>query len=76
MKVRTSVTLSEDIVAALEERAERGEDRSELIEVALRRFLTPTSRAEDGARDLEIIERRADDLNREAEDVLEYQILP
>ncbi len=76
MKVRTSITLSEDIVAVLEERAEREEDRSELIEIALRQFLTPTTREEDSARDLEIIERRANDLNREAEDVLEYQILP
>jgi hypothetical protein len=34
------------------------------------------ARNETNARDLEAINRRADRLNREAQDVLDYQVIP
>ena len=49
------------------------ESRSEVIERLLReRFVQMRKRARD-LRDLEIINRNADRLNEEAEDVLKYQ---
>jgi len=74
MKVKTSITLSEDIVARLDQLACGGESRSELIERLLREsFLEMERRARD-SKDLEVINRNADELNKEADDVLGFQV--
>jgi metal-responsive CopG/Arc/MetJ family transcriptional regulator len=73
MRVKTSVTLSEEIVRALDRAAGKGSNRSRLIEEAVRDYLARPGRAAREARDLEILNRSADTLNREAQDVLEYQ---
>ena len=46
--------------------------RSDFIETAVWAFIAQLIRDEQNARDLEIINRRARSLNREARDVLEY----
>ncbi len=76
MKVTTSVQLSEDLLEAIDERARhRNEDRSSVIEEAVRAFIV--YRAPEGAMtDLDILNRHADELNLEAEDVLAYQVIP
>ncbi len=76
MKVKTSITLSRDILDAIDARAGRGRGRSEFIETALRAFLDRARRDERNARDMEILNRRAGRLNREAADVLAYQVIP
>lgn len=76
MKVKTSITLSSDLVAAIDARAERGRGRSEFIECAVRAFLDRERREEQKARDIDILNRRAERLNREAADVLGYQVIP
>ena len=76
MKVKTSITLSSEILDAVDARTGRGRSRSQFIESALRTFLDQTVRAERNARDIEILNRRADRLNREAADVLTYQVIP
>ena len=76
MKVKTSITLSPDILEAVDAQAGRGRTRSEFIEAALRAFLAQTRRHERNARDLDILNRRAEQLNREAADVLTYQVIP
>jgi metal-responsive CopG/Arc/MetJ family transcriptional regulator len=73
MKVKTSITLSEEVVAAVDQLAGASRNRSGVIETALRRYLAQVKRDEQDRRDLEIINRRADRLNREAEDVLAFQ---
>ena len=74
MKVKTSITLSEDLVEAVDRRArQQDRNRSDFIETAIRVYIEQLARNERNARDLEILDRRADDLNREAADVLEYQ---
>lgn len=74
MKVKISVTLSEDIVQAVDQIANGEESRSEVIERLLReRFVQIRRRARD-LRDLEIINRNANRLNEEAEDILRYQV--
>ena len=48
--------------------------RSALIEQAVRDFLTAQAKRTRDAQDLEILNRRAEMLNVEAEDVLSYQV--
>ena len=74
MKVKTSITLSEDIVQTLEKQAKQGESRSEQIERLLRERLTQKEHQQREARDIELINKHADELNEEATDVLEYQV--
>ncbi|HWM91795.1 MAG TPA: ribbon-helix-helix protein, CopG family [Thermoanaerobaculia bacterium] len=75
MKVQTLVSLSEDLVADLDSRTRDSQDRSEIVEAALRAYLAQPRRGED-ASDLEIINSHAAELNEEAADVLEYQVIP
>ena len=75
MKIETTVALSEDLIAALDSRSEGPQDRSAIVEAALRAYLAWPQRGEDAA-DLEIINSQATELNEEAADVLEYQVIP
>jgi hypothetical protein len=75
MKIETTVFLSEELAAALGTRAPDPVHRSELVEAALREYL-PLIEKRDPARDLEIINTHAEELNQEAEDVLSYQVIP
>jgi metal-responsive CopG/Arc/MetJ family transcriptional regulator len=76
MKVKTSVTLSRALLDAIDARTGRARGRSEFIEAAVKAFLDKSIRAERAARDLEILNKRAIRLNREAADVLAYQVSP
>jgi metal-responsive CopG/Arc/MetJ family transcriptional regulator len=77
MKIKTSITLSEDVLKAVDKRTrQQKKTRSDFIEGALRAFIQQLIREEQNARDLEIINRNADALNKEAAEVLEYQVLP
>jgi metal-responsive CopG/Arc/MetJ family transcriptional regulator len=72
MKVKTSVTLSEDLLEAVDALA-RSSSRSEVIEHAVRDYLAARARAARDARDLEILNRLADAYNTETADLLTYQ---
>ena len=74
MKIKTSVTLSDDLLTALARCTGLFRSRSEFLETAAWAYLRRIPRDERGARDLEILNRRADRLNEEAEDVLAYQV--
>ena len=76
MKVKTSVAISEEVLAAIDEIAGRPGNRSRVVERALVEFVQRRQRLAREARDLEIIDDNADELNREAEDVLAYQVEP
>jgi len=73
MKVKTSITLSEDIVETVDRLAGESRNRSEFIELALRDYIARRVRDEQNARDLAIINRRHKRLNKEAGDVLLFQ---
>jgi metal-responsive CopG/Arc/MetJ family transcriptional regulator len=75
VKVSTTVSLSEELVTALTNRAPDPKDRSDLVEAALKDYLLRLRRR-DSSRDLEIINAHAAELNEEAEDVLSYQVIP
>lgn len=73
MKLKTSVTLSEDLVRTIDRVARSGESRSQTIERVLREGLAASARRVRDRRELELINRHADQLNAEAADVLGYQ---
>lgn len=76
MRKEVRVSLSSDLVAALDAKLKDREDASEFIEEPVRRSLARQTHDEDSERDIEIINRNAHQLNEEAEDVLGYQALP
>jgi metal-responsive CopG/Arc/MetJ family transcriptional regulator len=76
MKSKTSITLSRDVLARIDRLTGATRSRSAFIERVLRRYLAERARAARNARDLELINKAADELNAEAEGVLRYQTLP
>jgi hypothetical protein len=74
MKTKTSITLSEDVLTVVDQRA-TGQSRSEFTETVLWAYIAQLARNERNARDLDIINRNADRLNQEAADVLTYQVI-
>ena len=72
MKSKTSITLSEDLVKAIDELTPEGKSRSETIEQLLRESFAARERRARDLEDLEAINRHASELNEEAEDVLTY----
>ena len=74
MKVKTSVTLSPETLRAIDEIAGELLNRSRVIEQAVLEFIERRRRADRDARDLEILNRSADALNQEVEDILAYQV--
>lgn len=72
MKAKTSITLSEDLLAAIDRLAD-GVPRSAFIERVLRAFVRRQERARADARDLALLNRHAEQLNAEAAAVLDYQ---
>jgi metal-responsive CopG/Arc/MetJ family transcriptional regulator len=73
MKTKTSITLSADVLKAIDKLSGESKNRSAFIETAVRAYIAQMSRRERNMRDLEIINQRADRLNQEALDVLAYQ---
>lgn len=73
MRVKTSITLPKDLLSRLD-RVDK--NRSALLERAALAYLAHLERQARDQRDLEILDRHAERLNREAHDTLEYQKLP
>jgi metal-responsive CopG/Arc/MetJ family transcriptional regulator len=74
MKVKTSITLSALTIKAVDELAGPGMARSRVIEQAVLEFVQRRRRQLREQNDLEILNRSADRLNREIEDVLAFQV--
>ena len=73
MKVKTSITLPEDLLRRLDR---VDSNRSALLERAALAYLAQLDRQTRNQRDIGIINRNAGRLNREAKDTLEYQQIP
>jgi metal-responsive CopG/Arc/MetJ family transcriptional regulator len=73
VRVKTSVTFSADLLARLD-RIDK--NRSALLERAAIAYLAHLERLDRDRKDIEIINRNASRLNREAQETLEYQQLP
>jgi metal-responsive CopG/Arc/MetJ family transcriptional regulator len=74
MKEKTSITLSKDVLQGID-RIAGSKSRSAFIEAVLTQYLRRQARAQVEARDLELINKAADELNAEVEDVLRYQAI-
>jgi len=73
MKVKTSLTLSDDLVEALDRMAGPDVSRSAFVESILRDFVESQARAKRHAKDVAAINRHAAYLNAEALDILTFQ---
>ena len=73
MKIKTSITLSDEIIKAIDLHLGLFKSRSEFMEIAARKFIAQLAKQKAEQKDLEIINKRSDSLNAEAEDVLSYQ---
>jgi metal-responsive CopG/Arc/MetJ family transcriptional regulator len=73
MKEKTSITLSKELLARVDRLARSKQSRSAFIERVLRKYFKDRRQASIHARDLKLLNQAADRLNREADDVLEYQ---
>jgi metal-responsive CopG/Arc/MetJ family transcriptional regulator len=69
MKTKASITLSTDVLQAIDEIA-KSSSRSEVIEQALRDFLAARARLERDRRDTELLNQHADEINRETAEFL------
>lgn len=74
MKIKTSVTISEELLAAIDEFVDGGQNRSSFLENAAWEYVSRLRRAQQNARDIEIINEHADELNAEVMDALAYQV--
>jgi len=73
MKTKTSLTLSEDLVASLDRLAGPKVSRSAYIEQILREYLDRRAQARKDAREVAAINRHAAQLNAEMNDALSFQ---
>ena len=74
MKEKTSVTLSTEVLAGIDRHAGSRMSRSAFIEQVLQRYLAAAERARSDARDLELMNKTAEHLNAEMDDILDYQV--
>jgi metal-responsive CopG/Arc/MetJ family transcriptional regulator len=72
-EVRTSITIDKRLLETVDKLSGKRGTRSEFIETALQAYVAQLLRHQRNAKDLEIINQRADKLNEEALDVLDYQ---
>jgi metal-responsive CopG/Arc/MetJ family transcriptional regulator len=74
MKSKTSLTLSEDLVATIDKLAGPKVSRSSFIEQILRDFVDRRTQARRDAREVVAINRHAAKLNVEMSDALSFQV--
>jgi metal-responsive CopG/Arc/MetJ family transcriptional regulator len=70
---KISVTLPEDLLKSVDEIVGKSQKRSKVIETALRDYVAKESRKELNRRDIEIINKNADLINKQVEETLEFQ---
>lgn len=72
MKVKTSVTLSEELLEAMSAETD-AQNRSAFIETAIWDYLELRQRSVRDQREIDLINANADELNAEARDASDYQ---
>lgn len=73
MKQKTSITLSREVLVGIDRLAGKKRSRSAFIEDVLHHYLRDRTRAQIEARDLELLNKAAEELAPEIEDVLHDQ---
>jgi metal-responsive CopG/Arc/MetJ family transcriptional regulator len=72
MRVRTSVTLPKELLIKVDALAGKNK-RSEIVETALRDYVEKENRKKLNRRDIEIINKNADLINKQVKETLEFQ---
>ncbi len=70
---KISVTLPQDLLKSVDEIVGKTRKRSKIIEKALRDFVAKETPKELNQRDIEIINKNADLINKQVEETLEFQ---
>ncbi len=73
MKIKTSITLDENLLRAIDQHTHEFKSRSNFIERAAHNMLDQIERDAIARQDSEIINRKAATLNQEAHDTLAFQ---
>jgi metal-responsive CopG/Arc/MetJ family transcriptional regulator len=76
MKIKISITLTDELIRVIDQYSHGYKNRSDFIETAIRAFIKQMIREQQNSRDAEIINRNEGRLNAEATDVLAYQAQP
>ena len=71
--MQTQIEIPDNLVSELYKRAPRPSDRSLLVGKLLNEYFSSHPERQS---DLDLINQNAEELNREAEDVLDYQVIP
>ena len=74
MKVKISITLSDELINIIDSFSKEKNNRSIFIENALWAYIEQINRKKRDERDKDIYNKHLDILNKEAMDVLDYQI--
>ena len=74
MKVEAHIKLEKELLDTVDDLSGGENHRSEFIEEALQSYVDVKARRNKTRSDLEIINEHADELNKEAIDVLDYQV--
>lgn len=74
MKVKTSVTLSTELITNIDQWVGPGQNRSLFLEAAAWEHIARLRRKQRNLNDLQLINQHADELNEEAADALSFQI--
>ncbi len=73
MKVKTSITLSDNLLTVIDQMLDKFKNRSSFLETAAWDYIAKLEREEQDSRDIALINQRADELNAETMEMLEYQ---
>ncbi len=74
MKVKTSITLSKELVGQIDALAEGAGNRSAFIEAAVATYIELLRRSKRDRDDLRILNEHSEKLNREMREFLKYQV--
>lgn len=73
MKIKTSITLTQELLSTINELSGQFQNRSYFLETAAWNYIDQIKLAEQEQRDLDILNHRATALNGEVTDALGYQ---
>ena len=74
MKIKISITISEELIVVMDGYRHQYKTRSQFVEAAIQSFVRQLQKAERNTHDIAIINKNAIRLNREMTDVLSYQV--
>ncbi|MCF7953779.1 MAG: ribbon-helix-helix domain-containing protein [Spirochaetales bacterium] len=72
-KIKTSITISNEILSEIDHLMPKNGNRSSFIESAIKFYIAQKYKEQRNRHDLELLNANYEDLNKEANDILSYQ---